>query len=134
MSLVSYARTGTADHLRPFLNVQIQIWAKEWARVVAPVVPMDGTVNYSPAMELSKEELRHCMPVLNCRDCGGTAWIGIVGKDYRIDMGAADQFYNTFFAYRPDSDLVTLQPCATDFEPIRNNCGIVWYCNECMRG
>lgn len=134
VSLVSYARTGTADHLRPFLNVQIQIWAKEWARVVAPVVPLDGIVSYSPAMELSKEELRHCMPVLNCRDCGGTAWIGISGKDYRIDMGSPDQFYNTFFAYRPDNELVTLQPCTTDYEPVRNNCGIVWYCNECMRG
>ena len=134
VALVSHSRTGSAEHSRPFLNVQIQLWAKEWARVVATIASLDGAVMYSPVMELDAEELKHRMPVLNCRDCGGTAWIGLAGKDGKIDMGDPDQFYATYFNYRPDSELVTLQPCDTDFEPTRNGGGIEWYCNVCMQG
>ena len=86
IALVSHARTGSKGHTRPFLNVQVQLWVKELGRVVANITSSEGNIDYRPVVELSKDDLKTRMPVINCRDCGGTAWIGLAGKDGGISM------------------------------------------------
>ena len=39
LALISYARTGTVESQRPFLNVQVQLWMRELRRLVAKVTP-----------------------------------------------------------------------------------------------
>lgn len=133
VSLVSYARAGNAQNPRPFLNVQVQLWVKELGRVVANVTGLDGEVDYRPAIELTQEDLRTRMPVINCRDCGGTAWIGLLGKDGWIGIRDMESFYSTFFDYKAKNDLITLQPCEMGFTPESDGCAAVWFCNSCMK-
>ncbi|MCI1211575.1 MAG: DEAD/DEAH box helicase [Bifidobacterium tibiigranuli] len=134
IALVSYARIGTAEALRPFLNVQVQLWSKELRRIQASVVPKHGKVAYANAIELGKKNIDNYLPVINCRDCGGTAWIGFAQKDGRIAVPDLKAFYNEYFAYRPSNDLVVLQPCDVDATPDGANNAIEWFCNRCMKG
>ena len=135
IALVSHARTGSEGHTRPFLNVQVQLWVKELGRVVANITSQEGSIDYRPVVELSKDDLKTRMPVINCRDCGGTAWIGLAGKDGGISMGDPRTFYNEYFAYHADNALVTLQPCTMDYvlDPHADNGAMVWFCNACMK-
>ena len=134
IALVSHARTGVEGHTRPFLNVQVQLWVKELGRIVSGVTSLEGQVDYRPIIELTKDDLKTRMPVINCRDCGGTAWIGLAGKDGTISMGNAAAFYNEYFAYNANNALVTLQPCGMDHRVKDNADGsMVWFCNACMK-
>lgn len=128
ISLVSYARSGEAAYPRPFLNVQVQLWVKEFRRIVANIAPLDGEVKFVAVDELNKDEIDHYLPVINCRDCGGTAWVGITGKDERTVMGDPSAFYATFFAYQ-DSNLLALQPCDLETGGVETQ----WFCNQCMK-
>ena len=134
IALVSHARTGSEGHTRPFLNVQVQLWVKELGRVVSNITSQNGDIDYRPVVELTKDDLKTRMPVINCRDCGGTAWIGLTGKDGTVSMGDPNAFYSEYFAYKADNALVTLQPCFMDSDLDGHTDGaMVWFCNECMK-
>ena len=133
IALVSYARSGTADRPRPFLNVQVQLWSKELRRLTASLAAPDGTVDYRTALELDAENAPRYLPVVNCRDCGGTAWIGFAGKDGRIGVPDGNTFYNAYFAFQPDNQFLVLQPCETT-TTLDDGSVIEWFCPQCMRG
>lgn len=133
ITLVAYARSGSVEHPRPFLDVQVQLWTKELRRLKASVVPMDSTVTYASAIELDKQNNPNYLPVLNCRDCGGTAWIGFEKKNQTIAVDDLRAFYNIYFSYSAKNDFVVLQPCtmSTEGSP---DAAIEWFCNSCMKG
>lgn len=133
IALVSYARSGSIDHPRPFLDVQVQLWTKELRRLTASIVPLDGEVHYQPALELDEQGLDHQLPVINCRDCGGTGWIGLAGKDDRINAANMKAFYNTYFAFQTNNPFLVMQPCATDVTG-NADMAVEWFCPQCMRG
>lgn len=133
ITLVAYARSGSAEHTRPFLDVQVQLWTKELRRLKASVVPMNSTVTYASAIELDKQDSPNYLPVLNCRDCGGTAWIGFEKKNQTIAVDDLNAFYNVYFSYSAKNDFVVLQPCTMDTEG-SPDVAIEWFCNSCMKG
>lgn len=133
ITLVAYARSGSIEHPRPFLDVQVQLWTKELRRLKASVVPMDSTVTYASAIELDKQNSPNYLPVLNCRDCGGTAWIGFEKKNQTIAVEDLSAFYNVYFSYSAKNDFVVLQPCTMDMEG-SPDAAIEWFCNSCMKG
>ena len=105
-SLISHARTGTPEKLRPFLSVQIQLWMRELRRLVARV--SDKNITYALATDLNEQQARRCLPVINCRDCGETGWVSVSnerGNVTILDLGA---FYNLYF--RNDSKVVMMYP------------------------
>ena len=69
MALISHARIGDSEHLRPFLNVQVQLWIRELRRFLAKV---DNNVDYSIFHDLNEQQAKQYLPVVNCRDCGST--------------------------------------------------------------
>ena len=106
LALVSYARTGSADHLRPFLNVQVQFWMRELRRLVAKVSPK--MVSYSIAHDLNTQQAKQYLPVVNCRDCGATGWTSILNERGNATITNLEAFYNLYF--KADEKIVMMFP------------------------
>ena len=101
VSLISWARSGQPEALRPLFSLRIQVWLREMARMVASLphfederlVPSD----LHHADDLDAAQLEEKLPIVNCQRCGSTAHIG------RENVGSAsyhaplDVIYNEFF-------------------------------------
>ncbi|RMG85087.1 MAG: DEAD/DEAH box helicase, partial [Candidatus Dadabacteria bacterium] len=99
LALVSAARVRTdSGGLAPFLHVRVQSWVRELRRMVATVGPTPRLVF---SHDLSEEEARVCLPVVNCRDCGATGWAGLKRDHQPVVLGGLDEFYPAFFADPP---------------------------------
>ena len=103
MALVSYARTGTAEHPMPFLFVQVQLWMRELRRLLGRVSGAD--VNYMLAPDLNSQQQKNYLPVVNCRDCGATGWATIQDEKHYSHIHTLESFYNLYFHA---SDKITL--------------------------
>lgn len=105
-ALISYARTGSAGHLRPFLNVQVQLWIRELRRLVSKVSPKN--VTYSIAHDLNTQQAKQYLPVVNCRDCGATGWVSILNERMNATIINLETFYNRYF--KTDDKVIMLFP------------------------
>lgn len=105
-ALISHARTGKVGKLRPFLNVQVQLWMRELRRLVAKVDPKE--VKYEIAHDLNKQQAKQYLPVVNCRDCGITGWVSILNERNNATMTNLESFYNLYF--RADDKIVMMFP------------------------
>ncbi len=109
-ALISHARTGKVGKLRPFLNVQVQLWMRELRRLVAKVDPEE--ITYEIAHDLNKQQAKQYLPVVNCRDCGITGWVSILNERNNATMTNLESFYNLYF--RADEKIVMMFPHAHD--------------------
>ena len=105
-ALISHARTGKVGKLRPFLNVQVQLWMRELRRLVAKVDPEE--ITYEIAHDLNKQQAKQYLPVVNCRDCGITGWVSVLNERSNATMTNLDAFYNLYF--RADEKIVMMFP------------------------
>ena len=105
-ALISHARTGKAGKLRPFLNVQVQLWMRELRRLVAKVDPDE--ITYEIAHDLNKQQAKQYLPVVNCRDCGITGWVSVLNERSNATMTNLESFYNLYF--RADEKIVMMFP------------------------
>lgn len=94
-ALISHARTGKVGKLRPFLNVQVQLWMRELRRLVAKVG--SDEINYEIAHDLNKQQAKQYLPVVNCRDCGITGWVSVLNERSNATMTNLESFYNLYF-------------------------------------
>ena len=106
LALISYARTGSAESLRPFLNVQVQLWMRELRRLVAKVSPK--MVTYSIVHDLNMQQAKQYLPVVNCRDCGATGWTSILSERMNATITSLEAFYNLYF--KADEKIVMMFP------------------------
>lgn len=106
IALISHARTGTVENLRPFLNVQVQLWMRELRRLVAKVSGND--VSYSIAHDLNANQAKRYLPVVNCRDCGATGWTSVLSEQGNATINGLEAFYNLFF--KADDKIVMMYP------------------------
>ena len=105
-ALISHARTGRTGKLRPFLNVQVQLWMRELRRLVAKVDPDE--ITYAIAHDLNKQQAKQYLPVVNCRDCGITGWVSVLNERNNATMTNLESFYNLYF--RADEKIVMMFP------------------------
>lgn len=105
-ALISHARTGKVGKLRPFLNVQVQLWMRELRRLVAKVD--SDEINYEIAHDLNKQQAKQYLPVVNCRDCGITGWVSVLNERSNATMTNIESFYNLYF--RADEKIVMMFP------------------------
>lgn len=106
LALVSHARTGTAEKLRPFLNVQVQLWMRELRRLLANVSGSD--IHYAVAQDLNAGQSKRYLPVVNCRDCGATGWTSVLSERLNATMSSLETFYNLYF--RSDDRIAMMFP------------------------
>ena len=105
-ALISHARTGKVGKLRPFLNVQVQLWMRELRRLVAKVDSED--ITYEIANDLNKQQAKQYLPVVNCRDCGITGWVSILNERSNATMVNLEAFYNQYF--KADEKILMMFP------------------------
>ena len=105
-ALISHARTGKVGKLRPFLNVQVQLWMRELRRLVAKVD--SDEITYEIAHDLNKQQAKQYLPVVNCRDCGITGWVSVLNERSNATMTNLESFYNLYF--RADEKIVMMFP------------------------
>ena len=107
-ALISHARTGMAGKLRPFLNVQVQLWMRELRRLVAKVAPKE--ITYAIAHDLNRQQAKQYLPVVNCRDCGITGWVSILNERSNATVTNLEAFYNQYF--KADEKVLMMFPHA----------------------
>lgn len=95
LALVSHARTGAPNNLRPFLNVHIQFWLRELRRLLAKVSGKE--VAYSLAYDLNSQQSKQYLPVVNCRECGATGWTSMPNERRNATLNGLETFYNLYF-------------------------------------
>lgn len=103
LALISHART---EGMRPFLNVQVQLWMRELRRLVAKV--SGDNVTYSIAHDLNTQQAKQYLPVVNCRDCGATGWTSILNERGNATISSLEVFYNLYF--KADKKIVMMYP------------------------
>ena len=95
-ALISHARIETSNGmLRPFLNVNVQLWMRELRRLVAKVSEDD--ITFALANDLNEQQAKHYLPVVNCRDCGETGWASLEDNG-SVELRDLNAFYNAFFS------------------------------------
>ncbi|MCF0106606.1 MAG: DEAD/DEAH box helicase, partial [Holdemanella sp.] len=105
-SLISYARTGTPGGLRPFLNVQVQLWLRELRRFLGKV--SGENVTYAIAHDLNAQQAKQYLPIVNCRDCGATGWTALLNERQNATTNNLEAFYNRYF--KCDDKVVMMFP------------------------
>ena len=128
LAIISHARTGKPDCLRPFLNVQVQLWMRELARLMGKVT--NGTVTYALARDMNEEQSKHYLPVVNCRDCGATGWVAYLNERGNAVIHNLDAFYNRYFNPQ-DKSVVMMFPHSQDNTPWGMGTGKI--CPECLK-
>lgn len=126
-ALVSHARTGAPGELRPFLDVQVQLWMRELRRLLAKVSADD--ITYDIAHDLNSQQSKQYLPVVNCRDCGITGWASILNERQNATMTNLDAFYNRYF--KADDRIIMMFPDDTGNVPSGMIQGKL--CPECMQ-
>ncbi|MDD2496869.1 MAG: DEAD/DEAH box helicase, partial [Desulfitobacteriaceae bacterium] len=127
-ALISHARIGKADKLRPFLTVQVQVWMRELRRLLSKVSEDD--ITYALASDLNDEQAKHYLPVVNCRDCGETGWVSIANERGNLTMTDLNTFYNLYF--KQDNKVIMLFPHRSDdFMPYQMAPARI--CPECLQ-
>ncbi|GLI35199.1 DEAD/DEAH box helicase [Desulforhabdus amnigena] len=98
LALISCARVKPAERLLPFLNVRLQLWARELRRIVAEVGP-EPRLRFSD--DLNDEQSRTHLPVVHCRECGAMGWAGTKREQDTSMNPDLQHFYLSFFHYSP---------------------------------
>ena len=127
LALISHARTGSSENLRPFLNVQVQLWMRELRRLVAKVSGSD--VTYSIAHDLNTQQAKQYLPVVNCRDCGATGWTSILSERGNATITGLETFYNLYF--KADDKIVMMYPHSHENYPWGMIAGRI--CPDCLQ-
>ena len=99
LTLISHARIkDSSGHLRPFLQVQVQVWMRELRRVMAKVDGQQSELLLESDLNQKIADQARYLPVINCRDCGGTGWVGSENESGRVTVRDLGTFYNQFFS------------------------------------
>lgn len=124
LALISHART---EGMRPFLNVQVQLWMRELRRLVAKVSGND--VTYSIAHDLNAQQAKQYLPVVNCRDCGATGWTSVLSERGNATIHSLESFYNLYF--KADDKIVMMFPHSHSDYPWGMVAGRI--CPDCLQ-
>ena len=125
-ALISHARGGVPGKTRPFLTVQLQLWMRELTRVVATV--SKGDIKYALAGDLNNDQIKHYLPVINCRDCGMTGWVTTLNEKHNAAITDYRAFYNKFFD--GDKEVIFFYPHNGNSVP--NGFSRAYICPSCM--
>ncbi|NLY44345.1 MAG: DEAD/DEAH box helicase [Clostridiaceae bacterium] len=126
-ALISHARMETEGNLRPFLNVQVQFWMRELRRLLAKV--SENNVDFALEADLNQNQVKHYLPVVNCRDCGETGWAGILNERRNMAMINLDAFYNLYF--NQDSKVIMVYPY--DGKTVPPGMNPARLCTDCLQ-
>ena len=131
LALISHARVRDSDgNIRPFLQVQIQVWMRELRRVMAKVDGLQSELLLESDLNQNIADNARYLPVINCHDCGATGWAGCEDESGRVAVRDPGAFYNNYFS--ADSHIRLIFPRAegeADSSQLRQG---YRYCPDCQ--
>ncbi len=131
LALISHARIeDSSGNLRPFLQVQVQVWMRELRRMMAKVDGQQSELMLEADLNQKHLDDAHYLPVVNCHDCGATGWVGCEDESSRVTVREIGAFYNQYF--RGDKHIRMLFPRSEeerDESPLRHP---FRYCPDCQ--
>ena len=91
--------TGEPPPTKPFLEVRLQLWQRELARMVASVSARPR-LRFSD--DLSADENEQHLPLVHCRDCGAMGWATMQSRAQpNVYRCGAQRFYGGYFGRDP---------------------------------
>ena len=98
LALISHARIeDSSRNLRPFLQVQVQVWMRELRRMMARVDGQQSELMLEADLNQKHLDNARYLPVVNCHDCGATGWVGCEDESSRVTVRDIGAFYNQYF-------------------------------------
>jgi DEAD/DEAH box helicase domain-containing protein len=105
VALVSYARADMPGDARPLLNVRLQLWLRELARMVAtvprrrdPAAPASAKSDLVHSDDLDATATKRTLPLTYCRHCGTSGLLGCRPEGTRSSYWATPKIlYEAFF-------------------------------------
>ncbi|MDR2437091.1 MAG: DEAD/DEAH box helicase [Endomicrobium sp.] len=107
LDLISHARIESYGTLRPFLTVSVQLWIRELRRLVSKVADKNE-ITYSLVHDLNENQAPFYLPMVNCRDCGETAWVSVRKANHNVSIDNYTNFINKYFSY--DKSIMLMYP------------------------
>lgn len=99
LALLSSARDGH----RPFVQVRVEVWLRELARMVSRV-GQETALRF--ADDLKPDDLKRSLPLVYCRDCGLTGWAGKLKDPEKRFEADLRSFYDAYFREAPQVQFV----------------------------
>ena len=99
LALISSARKTSPEggKPQPFLHVRLQLWMRELRRLVCNI---GKTPEIRFADDLTPEQRNRHLPLIHCRECGETGWLGTMRQqDHHINADL-QHIYECFFDWR----------------------------------
>ena len=88
-------REGKERPVEPFLQVRLQVWQREMARMVASVEPTP-MLRFSD--DLTDAQRKTHLPAVHCRECGAMGWAALVQRHQTHNLRTDSKpFYTAFF-------------------------------------
>ena len=102
VSLVSWAREGMPENPQPLLNVRVQFWARELARMVADLPELAeggrrGEISLFHSDDLSSVNIKQAVPIIHCGRCGTSGHLGRLGETGGGLWSPINTLYEEFF-------------------------------------
>lgn len=131
LALISHARIRDKNgHLRPFLQVQLQVWMRELRRVMGSVSPDHSDfVLEADLSDTPSGNREHYQPVVNCRECGATGWAGLLNEVDQLSTGDLKVFYNKFFDHHKSVRMVFPRRAQEDNARMHDK---LCFCPQCL--
>ncbi len=107
LACISACKSETNSTISPLIHIRIQHWYRELKRMVCSV---ERTPELRFADDLTQDLRQHHLPLLHCRECGQTGWIGrlpIHGATIQTDLRS---IYVDFFRPKPSEKLMAIFP------------------------
>ncbi len=88
LALYSFARVQTSRGLRPFLEVQVQLWVRDVSHLLRVV---DESPRFNWEVGASRDPERKYLPAAYCRACGASGWMSMVQEaSDALEAGAGE--------------------------------------------
>lgn len=136
-ALVSHARRTKPDLvdrdgqpiLLPYFGVRSQLWFRELKRIVSDLTARPS-LQYSD--DLTEERLRKHLPVVHCKDCGGTGWAAVYPMRGRRLDGEPKKVYETYFGYSDRLRFILLDKPERERQKERRFTHPARICSDCL--
>ncbi|SDE48276.1 DEAD/DEAH box helicase [Ruegeria marina] len=136
-ALVSHARRTKPDLidktgqpiLLPYFSVRSQLWFRELKRIVGDLT-VRPSLRYSD--DLTEDALRKHLPVVHCKDCGGTGWAAISPLRGQRLEGEPKKVYEKYFGYSDRLRFVLLDKPERERQRERRFTHSARVCSDCL--
>ena len=135
--LVAHARRTKPDLvdstgqpvLLPYFSVRSQIWIRELKRMVADLSALP-TLRYSD--DLTDESLGKHLPVIHCKDCGGTGWAAVYPMRGKRINAEPKKVYEIYFGHSDRLRFVLLDKPQRERKKDQQFTHSVKICSNCL--